>query len=146
MSTEPTQSFANHARMVPGFHYVTGLLTLVFLGWSIWHAMTARTLDAHAEMVGAFALLGNYWYTRSFPLKAQDRVIRLEEQLRLTRLLPETLRGRVDELSARQLIALRFASDAEVPELVQWVLSEQVTDTKLIKQRIRNWRPDFHRV
>ncbi len=146
MSTEPTQSFANHARMVPGFHYVTGLLTLVFLGWSIRHAMTARTLDAHAEMIGAFALLGNYWYTRSFPLKAQDRVIRLEEQLRLTRLLPDNLRGRVDELSARQLIALRFASDGELPELVQWVLTEKVTDTKLIKQRIRNWRPDFHRV
>ena len=146
MSTEPTQSIANHARMVPGFHYVTGLLTMFFLGWSIWHAMTARTFDAHAEMIGAFALLGNFWYTRSFPLKAQDRVIRLEEQLRLTRLLPETLRARVDELSARQLIALRFASDAELPELVQWVLSENVTDAKLIKQRIRTWRPDFHRV
>ncbi len=146
MSTEPTQSFANHARMVPGFHYVTGMMTLFFLGWSIRHAMTVRTFDASAEMIGAFALLGNYWYTRSFPLKAQDRVIRLEEQLRLTRLLPEGLRGRIDDLSARQLIALRFASDGEVTELVQWILSENVTDPKLIKQRIRTWRPDFHRV
>ncbi len=146
MSTEPTQSFANHARMVPGFHYVTGLMTIVFLGWAIWHAMTARTLDAHAQMIGAFALLGNFWYTRSFPLKAQDRVIRLEEQLRLTRLLPENLRSRVDELSARQLIALRFASDGELAEIVGWVLAEQVSDPKLIKQRIRHWRPDFHRV
>jgi hypothetical protein len=146
MSTEPTQSFKNHARMVPGFHYVTGLMTMVFLVWSIRHAMTARTLDAHAQMIGAFALLGNYWYTRSFPLKAQDRVIRLEEQLRLTRLLPEGLRSRVNELSARQLIALRFASDGEVPELVNWVLAEQVTDPKLIKARIKSWRPDFHRV
>lgn len=146
MSTEPTQSFANHARMVPGFHYVTGVLTSFFLGWSIWHAMTARTFEAHAQMIGAFALLGNYWYTRSFPLKAQDRVIRLEEQLRLTRLLPENLRGRVDELSARQLIALRFASDGELAEIVGWVLAENVSDPKLIKQRIRHWRPDFHRV
>ncbi len=146
MSTEPSQSFANHARMVPGFHYVTGPLTMAFLVWSIRHAMTAQTLDASAQMIGAFALLGNFWYTRSFPLKAQDRVIRLEEQLRLTRLLPEGLRSRVDELSARQLIALRFASDGEVPELVNWVLAEKVTDAKLIKARIKSWRPDFHRV
>lgn len=146
MSTEPTQSFANHARMVPGFHYVTGLMTMVFLVWSIRHAMTVRTLDAQVQMIGAFALLGNFWYTRSFPLKAQDRVIRLEEQLRLTRLLPDGLRSRVDELSARQLIALRFASDGEVPEIVNWVLTERVTDPKLIKARIKSWRPDFHRV
>lgn len=146
MSTEPTQSFANHARMVPGFHYVTGLMTMVFLVWSIRHAMTVRTLDAQVQMIGAFALLGNFWYTRSFPLKAQDRVIRLEEQLRLTRLLPDGLRSRVDELSARQLIALRFASDGEVPEIVNWVLTEKVTDPKLIKARIKSWRPDFHRV
>lgn len=146
MSTEPNQSFTNHARMVPGFHYVTGLLTIIFVAWSIRHALTLRTVDATALMFGAFAMLGNYWYTRSFPLKAQDRVIRLEEQLRLTRLLPENLRGRVNELSARQLIAIRFASDGEVAELVQWVLAENVSEPKLIKQRIRTWRPDFHRV
>jgi Family of unknown function (DUF6526) len=146
MSTEPTQSFANHARMVPGFHYVTGGFTIVFVVWSMWHAASTRSLDAHFQMLGAFGLLGTYWYTRAFPLKAQDRVIRLEEQLRLTRLLPDDLRNRVDELSAKQLIALRFASDAEIPELVRWVLTERVTETKAIKQRITQWRPDFHRV
>ncbi len=146
MSTEPTQSFANHARMVPGFHYVTGGFTIVFVVWSIWHAVSTRSADAHFQMLGAFALLGTYWYTRAFPLKAQDRVIRLEEQLRMEKLLPDDLRGRTSELSARQLIAMRFASDAEVPELVRWVLSEKVTDTKQIKQRIKVWRPDYHRV
>ena len=146
MSTEPAQSYANHARMVPGFHYVTGLCTLVFVGWSVWHAMSTRSADAHFQMLGAFGLLGTFWYARVFPLKAQDRVIRLEEQLRLTRLLPDDLRGRVGELNARQLIALRFASDAEVPELVRWVLSDQVTDIKQIKQRIKSWRADHHRV
>jgi hypothetical protein len=146
MSSEPTQSYANHARMVPGFHYVTGFCTVVFVVWSMWHAASTKSLDAHFQMLGAFGLLGTYWYARVFPLKAQDRVIRLEEQLRLTTLLPEDLRARVPELSARQLIAMRFASDAEVPELVRWVLSDTVTDPKLIKQRIRSWRPDFHRV
>ena len=146
MSTEPAQSYANHARMVPGFHYVTGLCTLVFVGWSVWHAMSTRSADAHFQMLGAFGLLGTFWYARVFPLKAQDRVIRLEEQLRLTQLLPDDLRGRVGELTARQLVALRFASDAEVPELVRWVLGDKVTDIKQIKQRIKSWRADHHRV
>lgn len=146
MSTEPTQSFANHARMVPGFHYVTGTLVLVYLGWTVWNAMTTRGLNEHFQLLGACALLGTFWYARAFPLKAQDRIIRLEEQLRLSRVLPEDLRLRIDELSARQLIALRFASDAEVAELVRWVLTDKVTDNKLIKQRIKSWRADFHRV
>jgi hypothetical protein len=146
MSTEPAQSYANHARMVPGFHYVTGGVTIVYVLWSMWHAASTRSVDAHFQMLGAFGLLGTYWYTRSFPLKAQDRVIRLEEQLRHARLLPDDLRTKAESLSARQLIALRFASDEELPELVRWVLAEQVTDTKQIKQRIRSWRPDFHRV
>ena len=146
MSTPPVQSAANHARMVPGFHYVTGGFTLVYVVWSMWHAASTRTLDAHFQMLGAFGLLGTYWYTRAFPLKAQDRVIRLEEQLRLALLLPDDLRARIKELSARQLIAIRFASDAEVPDLVRWVLSERITDTKLIKQRIVSWREDTHRV
>lgn len=146
MSTEPTQSFANHSRMVTGFHFVTGPLTLIYVVWSMWHAMSTRSLDAHFQMLGAFALLGIFWYTRSFPIKAQDRIIRLEEHLRLARILPDDLRGRIDELSARQLIAIRFASDADVSELVRWVLTEKITDIKLIKQRIKNWRPDHFRV
>ena len=146
MSTEPTQSFANHSRMVTGFHFVTGPLTLIYVVWSMWHAMSTRSLDAHFQMLGAFALLGIFWYTRSFPIKAQDRIIRLEEHLRLARILPDDLRGRIDELSARQLIAIRFASDADVSELVRWVLTEKITDIKLIKQRIKHWRPDHFRV
>ena len=92
------------------------------------------------------ALCGTAFYARSFALKAQDRVIRLEEQSRMARLLPDDLRNRADELSARQLIALRFAADGEVPELVRWVLKDNVTDAKAIKQRITVWRPDTHRV
>jgi hypothetical protein len=146
MSAAREQNFSNHARMVPGYHYVTGLCVLVFFGWGVYHAMTARTWAAHFEMLGGFGLFGTFLYARTFALKAQDRVIRLEEQLRLTRVLPDDLRGRIGELSARQLIALRFASDDEVPELVRWVLTDKVTDAKAIKQKIRVWKPDHHRV
>lgn len=141
-----TQSFANHARMVPGFHYVTGLCTITYVGWSIWHAVTTRSVDAHFQMLGAFALAGVYWYARAFPLRAQDRIIRLEERLRLTRLLPDDLRARVDDLRPGQLIALRFASDGEVADLVRWVLAENISDGKQIKQRIKSWRADTFRV
>ncbi len=146
MSTEPEQSFANHARMVPGFHYVTFGLAFVYLLASIWGAVSARTAGAVVQLAGAVALMGVAWYARAFPLKAQDRVIRLEEQLRLTRLLPDDLRARTEELSPKQLIAMRFASDAELPELARWVITERITDSKAIKARIRDWRPDYHRV
>ncbi|HYW49797.1 MAG TPA: DUF6526 family protein [Gemmatimonadaceae bacterium] len=146
MSAESPQSLANHARYVTGYHRVTALFVLLFVGWSMWHAATTKTLDAHFQMLGAFGLVGTFWYARSFPLKAQDRVIRLEEQLRLTRLLPDELRARVDELTPRQLIALRFVSDAEAPELVRWVLANPAATGKEIKQRIRAWRPDTLRV
>jgi len=146
MSEEPTQSFANHARMVPGFHYVTGGLTLVYLIWSLWRLVSERSAAALQGAIGAGALVGTYWYARNFPLKAQDRVIRLEEQLRLARLLPAELKVRASALTARQLISLRFASDAEVPELVEWIIANGDASGKMIKQRIRTWRPDHHRV
>ena len=73
-------------------------------------------------------------------------MIRLEEQLRLARVLPADLRDRIGELAPRQLIALRFAADDEVGELVRWVLTDRVTDSKQIKQRIQRWRADHFRV
>lgn len=146
MSTPREQNFGNHAQMVPGFHYVTGLLLFAYLVGAIWRALSLRDLESHFDLLGAFALAGTYWYCRAFPLKAQDRIIRLEEQLRLTRLLPDDLRARVTELSPRQLIALRFASDAELPSLVRWVLDERITDAKAIKQKVATWRPDHFRV
>jgi hypothetical protein len=82
---------------------------------------------------------------RLYPLKAQDRIIRLEEQLRLFQLLPQGLRGRCVELNEAQLIALRFAPDAEVPALVEKALAASLSQRD-IKQAIVNWRPDYFRV
>jgi hypothetical protein len=92
----------------------------------------------------AFVLIA--WYARTFPLKAQDRVIRLEETLRMERLLPPDLKARASELRPRQLIALRFASDEELPELTRAVMDRGITDTKEIKKMIRNWRADHFRM
>lgn len=82
---------------------------------------------------------------RSYPLKAQDRVIRLEERLRLAMVLPDRLRGRIGELSESQLIALRFAPDSELETLVDRVLAGNL-DSKQIKESIQNWRADYFRI
>lgn len=142
----PTQSFANHAKMVTGYHYVTGLAVMAYLGWSVVRAATLRDAESHFDLIGACGLFGVYAYTRLFPLKAQDRVIRLEERLRLTALLPDDLIPRIPELTEGQLIALRFASDAEVEELVRAVLAGTLTKPKEIKQRVKHWRADHFRV
>ncbi|HBL29526.1 MAG TPA: hypothetical protein DD490_22050 [Acidobacteria bacterium] len=142
------QSYQKHSMLVPGFHFVTfGLLALNIL-WAGWRLFqTGLPLPDRIwglAMALAFALLA--WYTRIFPLKVQDRVIRLEERLRLAKLLPADLVPRIPELTPSQLIALRFASDGEVAELTRKVLTENLRSRDEIKKLIRQWRPDHFRV
>jgi hypothetical protein len=96
-------------------------------------------------VVLAFALLLLVFKMRLYALKVQTRVIRLEEQIRLERVLPEPLRARISELEISQLVALRFAPEAELPELVKTALDKKLSN-KEIKQAIKNWRPDYWRV
>ena len=146
MSQTGSQSFANHARIVPGFHYgVVGALSLNFL-WSMVRLFRVPGLDALVGVITAFGLLGLLFYARMFPLRVQDRIIRLEMSLRLASVLPPDLRARIGLLRPGQLVALRFASDAELPGLVRQILDENLADRREIKRRIREWQADHLRV
>jgi hypothetical protein len=96
-------------------------------------------------LLTAIALVLVFFYSRVFAIQVQDRVIRLEERLRLARLLPDDLRGRVEEFTVAQLVALRFASDAELPGLARRVLQEGMGDRDSIKRAIKDWRADNQR-
>jgi Family of unknown function (DUF6526) len=146
MADAAPQSYSNHARFVPLFHFVTfGILTLNVL-WAGYKLVRVFSFDGVMALLVAVALVLLAWYCRVFPLTAQDRVIRLEERLRLARLLPAAQQARIEELRPRQLVALRFASDAELPGLVARVLAGELTDPKAIKQAVQSWRADHLRV
>ncbi|MBK7596534.1 MAG: hypothetical protein IPJ11_15160 [Gemmatimonadetes bacterium] len=104
-----------------------------------------RTWPTVLAAVVAFALIVLAVSARTMALTVQNRVIRLEEHLRMQRLLPADLQARIGELSVGQLVALRFASDAELPELTRTVLTQGITDKKAIKRMITTWRPDHLR-
>ena len=103
----------------------------MFTGWSV---------------VMAFAFIVTGLFARVFALKAQDRVIRLEERLRMRELLPPDLQGRIHEFTPEQLIGLRFASDAELPALAATVLRDNVEKRDAVKKMVKNWRADDLRV
>ena len=145
MSSPTEQNLSNHARYVPGFHFVTGTLVLLNLGWTIYHLYVMRTGSAVEGVAVGVILLSLFWYLRAFPLSVQDRLIRLEERLRLSRLLPADMQSRCDDLTADQLIGLRFASDTEIPELVTKVLNDRIATRADVKKLIKQWRPDYMR-
>jgi hypothetical protein len=145
MAEKKPQTFANHVRFDPLFHFflvpIFALSTLAAVVLFLWHP------SLHSGWHFVLIAAGTVAVTkmRLYALKVQDRVIRLEERLRLASLLPEPLRSRIPELAEGQLIALRFASDAEVPKLAERALSEKLSKAD-IKKAIQNWRPDYWRV
>jgi hypothetical protein len=147
MSDRPAQSYANHTRFVPGFHYLlTALLLVALVGAVSYFYKTLIWGQGRTQagtvllLVVACGLLG--WYTRTFALRAQDRAIRAEESLRHYVLTGKLLDPR---LRVGQVIALRFASDEELPELARRACEEGLGNRE-IKQAIKSWRPDHHRV
>src|SRR6185437_15706577 len=139
------QAFENHARFVPGYHIaVLGIFFINFV-WSGYRLIHAFSAESVISLLLALAFLLLFFYARIFALTVQDRVIRLEMQLRLQQLLPSDLRPRIPEFELPQLIALRFASDRELPELARKVLNERIQDRKAIKKMIKTWNPDFLR-
>jgi hypothetical protein len=142
---QPEQNLKNHVRFDPMFHGFLSVGALILMGASIY------ALIRQPDWWGAVRVFGVLWAivlmfkVRLYAIKVQDRVIRLEERLRLAQLLPESTRPRIGELSEGQLIALRFASDGEVVGLVEQTLGGN-WDQKQIKSAIKNWRPDYLRV
>lgn len=142
------QSYANHARWDPPFHFFILPVFIIAVITAIVHAVTHITRHPiHGALLILFSIatLTAIFKIRINALKVQDRVIRLEERLRLATLLQEPLRSRIPELSESQLIGLRFASDAELPALAQRALTEKLSCGE-IKKSIQTWRPDNFRV
>jgi hypothetical protein len=140
------QNFSNHVRMVPGFHYFVMPVMALNFGWSIYRwKVAAFSLDAFISVLTAAALMMLLFYARLFALKVQDRVIRLEERMRLEKLLPDDLQPRIGEFTSGQLVAMRFACDAELPALARKVLTGNIKEGKAIKQMVQTWRPDYLR-
>ncbi|HVF28023.1 MAG TPA: DUF6526 family protein [Pyrinomonadaceae bacterium] len=143
---ETPQTYGNHTRWHPPFHFFLAPLFLLNIIFALVQLIRFRDLD-HAVWlalaIGLFVLNG---LSRINALRVQDRVIRLEERLRYQQILPPALAERARELPTNQVVAMRFASDEELPELVGHVLDGRLTKGSEIKRAIRRWRPDTWRV
>lgn len=137
-----TQSYANHTRWVPPYHFVAGPILLINFCWCAYRAFAAPGGDSVVAVLLSIALIIMYLFARAFAVTVQDRVIRLEMRLRMRELFPADLATRIHEFTPKQLVALRFASDAELPALARKVLDERLTDGRTIKQLVRDWQGD----
>jgi hypothetical protein len=139
------QSFATHTQWTPFYHYFTSPMAGIFFTWSTMRLIDHPNVDTAYAFVGSLAVLACALMLRVSALKVQDRVIRLEERLRFARILPADLQARIEELRPSHLVALRFASDAEVADLVRKVLANPQMSQKDIKLLVRDWRADYFR-
>jgi Family of unknown function (DUF6526) len=145
MAERQPQNFANHRRIVPLYHIgIFGILAINLI-WRLVQLVRWPSWTALLELAVAVALLGLSFYVRIFALTVQDRIIRLEMRLRLKEILPPDLKGRINELTRDQFVALRFASDEEMPDLMREVLTNNIENRDEIKRRIKNWVPDYLR-
>ena len=145
MADKRPQTVANHVRLDPFYHYVLAALLLTILYGACVMVYRLHDLLSFTMLASTLAFCILAYKTRTYALKVQDRVIRLEERLRLMTILPPLLHHRIAELTASQLIALRFASDHELMALTARVLDEKL-DGRQIKAAIVEWRPDDFRV
>jgi Family of unknown function (DUF6526) len=137
MAQKSPQTFENHARIVPAYHYVAFPLFAINLFFALYQVVTAFSWANLVAFGVAVALILLFFLARVMALTVQDRVIRLEETLRMRALLPADLQARI--------VALRFASDAELPDLARAVLDGKIVDQKAIKKLVRGWRADLQR-
>lgn len=140
------QTFATHTRYHALFHFIGIPILSINIIVKIVQALRFPSWERYWDIIVAIALLIGMYLARAYALTVQNRVIRLEERLRLQRLLPDDLRARIDELRTTQLIALRFCADDELSEMTRAILSGELHGRKDIKRRIKNWRSDWLRV
>ena len=140
-----TQNFENHAKFVPAFHFFILPVFLFNVVWSIYRLVHSLSLESAISLVLALAFLLLAFHARVFALTVQDRLIRLEMRLRMQQLLPQELHPRIPDFSVDQLVALRFASDAELSGLCRKVLDGKIADRKTIKKMVQDWQPDLLR-
>jgi Family of unknown function (DUF6526) len=139
------QNLSNHTRLDPLYHLFLLPVFAITLVAAIVHLVRRPGLHSAWMVVGMLAATVALFKIRLYALKVQDRVIRLEERLRMATILPEPLRSRISEFTEAQLVGLRFASDAELPTLAAKALSEKLS-TADIKKAVQQWRPDDFRV
>jgi hypothetical protein len=142
---EQVQSYKKHARWLPAYHFFVMPVLLANVVNAIRHLYLAPVLGMFFQLVVAVALLMLGFLARIMALTVQDRVIRLEMRLRLRGILPSELHRRINELTPRQLVAMRFASDEEMAEMVRDVLNGKLATSNEIKQRVKNWQADWLR-
>jgi hypothetical protein len=140
MATPTPQTYATHVHRPVAWSAIWFICVVGVLA-AIWAAVRDRTLIAHVVMLLAIGLLGTVTLLRMFVVRVQDRVIRLEMRARMTRL---GLELEFDQLEPRQLIALRFASDAEMPSLAHRAIAEKLLPDQ-IKRAVTNWQGDYFR-
>jgi hypothetical protein len=139
------QTYQNHVRWLPPFHFFVLPVLLINVLNMLRYLWNAPSLGAAFGVLVAAALFMTALLARMMAITVQDRVIRLEMRLRLHEALPADLRSRIQDLTPRQLTALRFASDAELPDLVREVLGGGLATSRAIKQRVKDWQGDYLR-
>ena len=139
------QTYATHIRWFPPFHFFLLPLFLINFVVAIWTAFNTPNTSTLWAVLMALGLVVFAVLARVMALAVQDRVIRLEERLRMREVLPADLQGRVAEITREQFVGLRFASDGELPEMVRRVVSGELKTTTEIKKAVKAWRGDFLR-
>lgn len=141
----PTQSYENHRRYFPLYHFVALPILSANLIFALMDVAEHPGLRSGWYAVFAFGVLAGVAAARVSVLTVQDRLIGLEMRLRLAAVLPDDLRARIGDLRLKHLVALRFAGDAELPQLVQRCLDGELRSPDEVKRQIREWRPDLVR-
>lgn len=146
MAEPIAQNYANHVRKLPPLYMAASLVLAINFLWTVYLAVRNVSFGTVLQVFFVASLVVLFVFSRTFALTVQDRLIRLEERMRMERLLPAELRPRIGEFTVKQLVGLRFASDAELPALARDVLDGKLTELDAIKRAVKDWRADWQRV